>query len=178
VRYLTYENRAEVEELIARLRGYLWHTTGLQGFQQIHAKNAIKVNCGDLAKAYPQSQWSNCFEEGGISLFDLITHSDRDLIGEDLLLLAKWPGVMFRHNPTVFLGMELASVASNLLFYPELKRRRGLGGIIPRIEVCHVGDIPSNLIKKIGVWTEEKPTGLLFYVNIDDAIANLVSKTK
>jgi hypothetical protein len=178
VRYLSYEHRAETEELIARLRGYLWHTTSLEGFRQIHVQNAIKVNRGDLPKAYTQSQHSNCYEEGGISLFDLITHSDRDLIGEDLLLLDKWPGVMFRHNATVLLGMELGSIASNLLFYPELKRRRGLGGIIPRIEVCHVGDIPSYLIKKIGVWAEEKPTDILFYPNVDDAIAALVPKTK
>ena len=82
-------------------------------------------------------------------MFDLITHRDKDLIGEDLLLLDKWPEVMFRHRPTIFLGIELGSVASNLLFYPELKRRRGLGGIIPRIEVCHVGDIPFQIVKKL-----------------------------
>ena len=176
VRYLSYENRAEVEDLIARLRGYLWHTSSLEGFRQIHAQNAIKVNRGDLPKAYSQSQYSNCLEEGGISLFDLITHRDRDLIGEDLLLLDKWPGVMFRHTPTVFLGMELSSIASNLLFYPELKRRRGLGGIIPRIEVCHVGDISLDLVKKIGLWVEAKPTDILFYRDVDDAIGALAPK--
>jgi hypothetical protein len=178
VRYLSYEHRAEVEQLITQLRGYLWHTTSLDGFQQIHEQGAIKVNRGDLPKAYAQSQYSNCFEEGGISLFDLITHRDTDLIGADLMLLDKWPEVMFRHNPAVFLGMELASIASNLLFYPELKRRRGLGGIIPRIEVCHVGDIPFYLIKKIGVWVETEPTDILFYPSVEDAIVTLSPKIK
>jgi hypothetical protein len=103
-----------------------------------------------------------------------ITHRDTDLIGEDLLLLDKWPEVMFRHSPTIFLGIELKSIASNLLFYPELKHRRGLGGIIPRIEVCHVGDIPFCLVKKIGVWSETELSNILFDPNVNDAIANLL----
>jgi hypothetical protein len=166
--------KEEAEKLIPLLRGYFWHTTSLAGFRQIFAQNSIKVNRGDLPKAYTQSQCSNCFEEGAVSLFDLITHRDADLIGEDLLLLDKWPEVMFRHSPTIFLGIELGAIASNLLFYPELKRRRGLGGIITRIEVCHVGDIPFCLVKKIGVWSEAELSNILFYPDVNDAITDLL----
>ena len=172
---LDYEHlKEEAQKLIPLLRGYLWHTTGVNGFREICSQGSIKVNSGDLPKAYTQSQCSNCFEEGAISLFDLITHSDRDLIGEDLLLLEKWPEVMFRHKPTIFLGMELGSVGSNLLFYDELKRRRGLGGIIPRIEVCHVGDIPFQIVKKVGVCRENEILNIVFFSKIDDAVSSLV----
>ena len=172
---LDYEHlKEEAQKLIPLLRGYLWHTTSVGGFREICSQGSIKVNRGDLPQAYTQSQCSNCFEEGAISLFDLITHSDRDLIGEDLLLLEKWPEVMFRHKPTMFLGMELGSVASNLLFYPELKRRRGLGGIIPRIEVCHVGDIPFQIVKKVGVCREKEISNIVFFSKIDDAVSSLV----
>jgi len=139
----------EAEKLIQFLRGYLWHTTSIDGFRQISAQNSINVNRGDLQNAYTQSECSNCYEENAVSLFDFVTHRDRDLIGNDLLLLEKWPGVMFRHQPTIFLGMELGPLAPHLLFYPELKRRRGLGGIIPRIEVCHVGNIPFDRCRRL-----------------------------
>jgi len=175
---LGYERlKEEAQKLIPLLRGYLWHTTSVHGFREIYSQSSIKVNRGDLPKAYTQSQCSNCFEEGAISLFDLITHRDKDLIGEDLLLLDKWPEVMFRHRPTIFLGIELGSVASNLLFYPELKRRRGLGGIIPRIEVCHVGDIPFRLIKKIAVCHEEAISNIVFYSKVGDAVSSLLAST-
>jgi hypothetical protein len=168
----SYENlKNEAEDIIGLLRGYFWHTTSVEGFQTINAQEAIKVNRGDLPNAYAQSRVSNCFEEGAISLFDVITHRDADLVGDDLLMLDKWPEVMFRHRPTVLLGMELASIATNLLFYPEVKRRRGFGGIIPRIEVCHVGDIPVSLVKRVGIWSNGSRSNIRFYSSLSDGIS-------
>jgi hypothetical protein len=89
-------------------------------------------------------------------------------------MLEKWPEVMFRHRPTVFLGMELASIAVNLLFYPEVKRRRGLGGIIPRIEVCHVGDIPVGLVRKVGVWANGSRSNIRFYSSFSDGVSGVL----
>jgi hypothetical protein len=83
---------------------------------------------------------------------------------------------MFRHQPTIFLGMELGPLAPHLLFYPELKRRRGLGGIIPRIEVCHVGNIPFRLVQKIGVWRGAAPSNISLYAEIKDAVTSLLSR--
>jgi hypothetical protein len=72
----------EAEKLIQFLRGYLWHTTSIDGFRQISAQNSINVNRGDLQNAYTLSECSNCYEENAVSLFDFVTHRDRDLIGK------------------------------------------------------------------------------------------------
>ena len=82
---------------------------------------------------------------------------------------------MFHHTPTIFLGVELASVASNLLFYPALKQRCGFGGIIPRIEVCHIGDIPFRLIKRIGIRKKPQGSSIDFYPDIADAVQELLT---
>lgn len=160
--------------IIAQLRGYLWHTTSVDGFRGIVSEKSIRVNRGDLPNAWDQSSCSNCFEENAVSLFDFVTHRDEDLVGEDLLLLQKWPGVMFRHRPTVFLGMAIESLASNLLFYSELKRRRGFGGVIPRIEVCHVGDIPWSTVKMVGISQGLSSPRIDFYSSVQAARDSLI----
>lgn len=164
---------ADAIKLIQQLRGRIWHTTSIEGLRGIVSDQCIRVNRGDLSNAYFQSKCSNCFEEGAVSLFDLVTHRDTDLVGDDLDLLGKWPQVMFRHFPTVFLGMNLHSLAPNLLFYPELKRRRGLGGIIPRIEICHVGDIPFGQVLQVGIWRQQAPLNIEFFPTVEDAIGLL-----
>ena len=83
------ELKQDALKVIQLLRGYLWHTTSIKGLATIHRDGRIKVNRGDLQSAYEQSRLSNCFEQGEISLFDLVTHRDEDLVDDNLLLLEK-----------------------------------------------------------------------------------------
>ncbi|MDA7657673.1 hypothetical protein N8737_03125 [Verrucomicrobia bacterium] len=157
---------------INTLRGYLWHTTSLSAFGMIQKTGKILVDRRDLESTFRSSLCSNCFEQGAISFFDLVTHRDRDLIGDELRLHSKWPNVMFFHKPfTVFLGVPLDVVASQILFYPELKRRCGLGGIIPRIEVCHVGDLDFSEINQFGLWRSDQPESIVLTDSADELTA-------
>jgi hypothetical protein len=169
-------NAEEALRILSALRGYVWHVTSVEGLRGIVQDERIRVNHGDLPNAYAQSKRSNCVEAGGVSLFDAITHSDMDWIGEDLLMLAKWPGVMFRHRiHSVFLGFRLEDLASNLLFYAELKRRFGSGGIIPRVEVCHVGDIPFRKVCRIGTCSDREPFGVTIHADVASLVNRLLS---
>ena len=160
--------------LIALLRGFLWHATSLKAFTAILVDKSIKVNRGDLPNSCAQSACSNCAEENAVSLFDFVTHSDRDIIGEDFYLLDKWPSVMFRHGPdTLLLGIEFARCAKNLLFYPELKIRRGFGGIIPRVEVCHRGDIPLTAVQRVARWQGDTDKLPFLYPSVSACVSDL-----
>jgi hypothetical protein len=141
----------ELRAIINSLRGYFWHSTSSSGALSILEDGRIRVNSDSrLPNSFEQSAVSNCVSLDAISLFDFVTHSDRDLIGEVLLLQHKWPYILLRHRPlTVIFGFKLSAIASALKFYPEIKKLDGFGGIIPRIEVCHCGNLLIELATAI-----------------------------
>ena len=133
-----------LESLVTSLRTGVHHVTNLSNYQLILSTGSIRHNDGKLPFSFGESSLSNCYELGAISLFDFETPSTEYIF--DTINQTKWETVLFRHRPAILLGVRRSDLPGKLIEYAEAKRRRGLGGIIPHIEVCHIGAIPLSAI--------------------------------
>src|ERR1043166_2706989 len=134
------EQAADLVRLIDTLRTGVHHATSLSGYRQIISSAAIRHNDGSFDFSFGESRLSNCYDLSAISLFDFETPSIEFIF--DTISQMKWEAVLFRHRPVILLGIRRSDLPGQLIEYAEAKRRCGLGGIIPHIEVCHVGEIP------------------------------------
>jgi hypothetical protein len=133
-----------LESLIDTLRTGLHHATSVSGYQLILSSGEIRHNDGALPFSFGESRLSNCYDLGAISFFDFETPSSETIF--DSISQMKWETVLFRHRPSILLGVRRSELPGELIDYAEAKRRCGLGGIIPHIEVCHVSAIPLSAI--------------------------------
>ena len=117
--------------------GLLWHRT--EDCRQIQSDGLIKPNDGRI------DRWGKpyaCQELGGISLFDFTTEPEERVLGEAF----KWQQFLGDVEPvTVLLGIERSKLPDKLIRYPESKRGT-TGNVIPWVEVCHCGPIPTSAI--------------------------------
>lgn len=113
--------------------------TSLQGFQGITRDGVIRPNDGTSDFSFPQSDRSNCFELGAVSLWDF--QLPNELVIYDELTLEKCEIVLLHHQPAVCIGFPRNRLAPKICYYKEIKERLGCGGIIPKVEVCHIGEI-------------------------------------
>ncbi len=84
-----------------------------------------------------------CQELRAVSLFDFQSEPENLIIGESV----KWTQFLGRANPmTVILGLDRDKLPGKLIPYPDNKIGTK-GNVIPYVEVCHVGPIPTAAIK-------------------------------
>jgi hypothetical protein len=133
-----------LEGLIDLLRVGVHHGTSADNYRLILSSGGIRWNDGEFPFSFGASPLSNCYDLGAISLFDFETPSPETIF--DALSQMKWETVLFRHRPAILLGIRRKDLPGQLIKYAEAKRRCGLGGIIPHIEVCHVGTIPISAV--------------------------------
>ena len=131
-----------LESLIGCLRTGLHHATSVSNYRLILSSGCIRYNHGGLPFSFGESRLSNCYDLRAVSLFDFETPSI-EAIFDDISQM-KWETVLFHHHPTVLLGFRRRDLSGQLIEYAEAKRRCGFGGIIPHIEVCHIGSIPVS----------------------------------
>jgi hypothetical protein len=119
--------------------GMLWHTTSPQYYRQIWRDGLIKPNDGRI------DRWKKpyaCQQLGTVSLFDFTTEPEDKVIGENF----KWQQFLGDFDPvTLVLGIERSKLSGNLIPYPESKQGT-TGNVIPWVEVCHCGPIPTSAI--------------------------------
>ena len=132
--------------IIDHLSGALYHMTSLQGYQGIVRDLVLRPNDG-TGFSFPESKLSNCYELKAVSLWDFELPSPT--VTFDDLLLRKCESVLLRHQPAIFIGFSRDRLMPNLKYYAEIKRVCGLGGIVPGVEVCHVGQIRLDLAMHI-----------------------------
>jgi hypothetical protein len=128
--------------VIKNIGDMLYHMTSVQGYRSIAQEGFIRPNDGAYASSFTNSELCNCRELKAVSLWDLEHWSDA-LVLDDTLPY-KCDIVLLIHRPAVFIGFARIDLKENVLYYDEIKRRCGLGGIIPKVEACHVGEIRLN----------------------------------
>lgn len=112
----------------------LWHRTSPRDCRQIWRDAVISPN--------PEKRHYACQQLGAVSLFDFTTESENKVLGESL----KWEQFLGDFDPvTVLLGTERSKLPGKLIPYPENKQGT-TGNIIPWVEVCHCGRIPTSAI--------------------------------
>lgn len=116
--------------------------TSVPNYRLIVSSGIIRYNDGELPFSFEASQLSNCYDLRAVSLFDFETPSAEIIF--DSLSQMKWEPVLFRHRPAILLGFRRTDLPGQLIEYAESKQRCGPGGIIPHMEVCHVGTIPAS----------------------------------
>ena len=133
-----------LEALIEVMRVGVHHGSSPENYRRILSSGEIRWNDGRFSFSFPQSHLSNCYELRAISLFDFETPSAEEIF--DSLSQMKRETVLFRHRPSILLGIRRKDLPGELIEYAEAKRRCGPGGIIPHIEVCHIGAIPISAV--------------------------------
>lgn len=134
---------------IGYIRDAVYQMTSLQGYRRIARDGLIRPNDGTYDSSFDNSEVCNCRGLNAISLWDFELPSDS--IVYDDLSLEKCETVLLIHRPGVFLGFRRDVLKADLLYYEEIKSRCGYGGIIPHVEVCHVGEIRLNSAARIVV---------------------------
>jgi hypothetical protein len=134
---------AEIEAgqpLFKELRnGMLWHSTSAEHYRRIRTDGLIKPNDGRI------DRWGKpyaCQQLDAVSLFDFTTEPEDKVLGESF----KWQQFLGDFDPvTVVLGIERSKLSGKLIPYPESKQGT-TGNVIPWVEVCHCGPIPTSAI--------------------------------
>ena len=146
----------DAKHAIDTLRGGLWHTTSECRFQGIMSQKAILsdppvpedkrwgANCGP-------SGWSYVRTLGGVSLFDFAGFDPEDYT-------ARYPAcswkefVPYRHlwRASIWIEIDREKATDNLVGANELvaqwhKENAERHILMPYIEACYIGDIPSGL---------------------------------
>jgi hypothetical protein len=120
--------------------GLLWHRTSAEDYRRIETDGMIKPNDGRIDRW--QGKPYACQQLGGVSLFDFTTESEEDVLYEAI----KWQQFLGDFDPvTIFLGVEKRKTTGRLIPYPENKQGT-TGNVIPCVEVCHCGPIPTSAI--------------------------------
>jgi hypothetical protein len=119
--------------------GLLWHRTSPGDYRQIRIDGAIKVNDGRINR---WGQQYACQQLGAISLFDFTTESEDKILWEAI----KWQQFLGDFDPvTVLLGIDRLKLTGRLIPYPRNKEGT-TGNVIPCVEVCHCGPIPTSVV--------------------------------
>jgi hypothetical protein len=119
--------------------GLLWHRTSADDYRRIQSSGAIIPNDGRIdrwGKSYA------CQQLGGISLFDFSSEEETRVLGE----ADKWQQFLGDSDPvTILLGFNRDKFPGRLIPYPQNKEGT-TGPVIPWVEVCHCGPIPTPSI--------------------------------
>src|SRR5262249_38197542 len=119
--------------------GLLWHRTSPDDYRQIQIDGVIRPNDGRI------NRWNQeyaCQQLGAISLFDFTTAPEADVVWEAV----KWHQFLGDFDPvTILLGMERHRLTGKLIPYPDNKEGT-TGNVIPCVEVCHCGPIPTSAV--------------------------------
>jgi hypothetical protein len=119
--------------------GLLWHRTSVESFRKIRQDGFIKPGGDGI------DRWGKyvCLQLNATSLFDFTSENEEKILGES----EKWQQFLGDKSPvTVFLGMKPEPLSDCLVRYPENMKRTTTGNIIPWVEVCHCGPIPTSAI--------------------------------
>jgi len=139
---------------IFRRENCLLHTTSQDAFRKIVESDAILPNDGSFGHKYPQSNHSIAKISGAISLFDLYSETETNVLDMEGL---KWFHFFIDHSPTtIILEIDRTKLDPNKLFnaskvawdYFKSSERKLLPTAIPYVEVCHSGLIPLNCVTK------------------------------
>ena len=146
----------DAEEAIETLHGRLWHTTSEERFEGIRSRNAIlsEPRIPDEERwgtAIGPDGWPYVRTLGGVSLFDFAgfepeTYSER-------YRMSSWREfVPFRRfwGASVWIEIDREKAAERLVGADELVTRQNREKawrhrIMPYIEACYLGDLPSRL---------------------------------
>ena len=146
----------DAKQAIDTLRGGLWHTTSECRFQGIMSRKAILsvppvpedkrwgANCGP-------SGWPYVRTLGGVSLFDFAGFDPEDY--DTRFPACSWKEfVPYRHTwgASIWIEINRKKMADNLVETNELvarwhKEKAERHNLMPHIEACYTGDIPSGL---------------------------------
>ena len=142
-------------ELMRLLRQGVHHATSIDSFRSICQSGRIEPNDGKFADSHLQSQCCNARQLGAISLWDF--EKPGDSIVFEYVTQMKWSAILLCHHPiTVFIAFR-RDLLANLVYYKEAKRRCGFGGIIPEVEILHIGSIPLRLAYQIFAVNPQHP---------------------
>lgn len=139
---------------VFRRENCLLHTTSLDAFRKIVESEAILPNDGSFGHKYPQSNNSIAKLSGAISLFDLYSETESNVLDMDGL---KWFHFFIDHSPTtIILEVDRTKLDPNKLFnaskvawdYYKESGKKLFPTAIPYVEVCHRGLIPLNCVTK------------------------------
>ncbi|HVM51133.1 MAG TPA: hypothetical protein VMU04_24100 [Candidatus Acidoferrum sp.] len=136
-----YANITATPLLLSELRKGLWHCTSPSEFRQILRDRSIKPNDGRVSRWGPRKY--ACQELGGVSLLDLQSPT----LDQVIQTADRWGPFVCSGNyqTTVLLGLDRAALAANLVPYPANKGNT-TGAVIPFVETCHRGPIPTAAI--------------------------------
>jgi hypothetical protein len=160
-----------ISELVGEMSFGIYHATSLESYRQILKGGRILPGNQIKHKNFPQSRLSNCHELGGVACFDFEKADRNKLFGDDAMM--KWPQVLlsYKHSDsptTVAIGFDRAHLPDKPLYYPEIKKKLGLGGIIPYgIECCYPEPIPLRLCRHIIIVCHWNQTPLSFVIEND-----------
>jgi hypothetical protein len=135
--------------IVSCIRDAVYHMTGIHGYGKIITEGVLRPNDGTLPSSFETSEACNCRQLNGVSLWDFERPDDSIVYDSDSLW--KCETVLLRYRPSIFLGFQREALDSKLLYYQQIKERCGYGGIIPYVEVCHVGEIQVELVTSIVV---------------------------
>ena len=131
---------AREHPLFLELRnGLLWHRTSTESLRKIRQDGFIKPG-GDGVDRWGQYV---CLQLNAISLFDFTSEGEGKVLDQSM----KWQQFLGDKSPvTVLLGMKPEPLNGCLVRYPDNKNRTTTDNIIPWVEVCHCGPIPTSAI--------------------------------
>ena len=146
----------DAEEAMETLRGGLWHTTSQERFQGIRSRKAIlsEPPLGEDERwgtLIGPEGWPYVRTLGGVSLFDFAGF-DPEAYDEECPLSSWREFVPFRRywGASVWIEIDRGKAAEALVGADELvtrwKRQKAYRHrIMPYIEACYLGDVPSRL---------------------------------
>ena len=142
-----------IADLISQMSFGIYHATSIELYRDI--RNTRRILPGNQVehKNFPQSHLSNCHELDCVACFDFEKADQGKLFCGDPLL--NWPVVLLSNRysdfpTTVLIGFDRSKLPKEPLYYSEIKKRLGMGGIIPhRIECCYPESMELKLARQI-----------------------------
>lgn len=150
-----------ISELVNVMSQGIYHATSIERYREILNKGEILPGNQVEHKNFRQSRLSNCHELGGVACFDFEKADQNKLYSDDAMM--KWPMVLLSYRfsnfpTTIAIGFDRMNLPRQPLYYPDIKKRLGLGGIIPYgIECCYPDSMKLSLAQHIIVvchWNE------------------------
>ena len=144
------------------LRGGVWHVTSCDFFEGIKEAGAIQVE-PDIPERSRYGGRSGPAKRpyvrhiGGVSLFDFrkydLKRFDQEFPSNTGTIRYYVPFYRREHD-SVWIQIDPVQAGKSLLSPAELNRRRDVDGersrlLIPRIEACHIGDIPKDRFLRV-----------------------------
>ena len=143
-RDLAYFEQSRIKSLLPHIRRGLWHTTGPRGFAGIRAAGSILPNTGEFPFTFPQTGNSFGFHNGYVSLFDLGSAADEELID----CYWKWTEFFFTHEPyTIAIELDRDRLRERLIPNAVARTRGSTTVWIPWVEAWHDGPISLTAAK-------------------------------